>query len=131
MGRRPALAPVSVLAATAAVGGYVAVVDPNQAGHYPTCPFLLLTGWYCPGCGSLRAVHALAHGDLSSALARNPLLVVAALALGAGWAIWLRHALTGAPRAVVVPVEVVWGVVVAVCAFWVLRNLPGQAWLAP
>ena len=51
-----------VVAASALIGrAYVANVDPNVAGHYPTCPILAVTGWYCPGCGTLRAVHALAQ----------------------------------------------------------------------
>ena len=43
------------------------MVDPNQPGHYPTDPFLAITGLYCPGCGTLRALHALARGDLLTA----------------------------------------------------------------
>ena len=35
--------------------GVVAVLDPNEPGHYPTCPFLRLTGLGVPGCGSLAA----------------------------------------------------------------------------
>ena len=34
-------------------------------------------GVRCPGCGSLRALHALAHGDLKAALAFNAPLVIA------------------------------------------------------
>jgi hypothetical protein len=36
--------PWTVLAGVAAVAGYVAAIDPNRPGHYPTCPFLALTG---------------------------------------------------------------------------------------
>ncbi|MGH9578069.1 MAG: DUF2752 domain-containing protein, partial [Terriglobales bacterium] len=51
--------------------------NPATAGFYPICPFLSLTGWYCPGCGSLRALHQLLHGNLGAAFDLNPLLVVA------------------------------------------------------
>src|SRR6478752_6842274 len=84
------------LAAVAAVG-LVAVVDPNQPGHYPTCPFLALTGMYCPGCGSLRAVHDLAHGDISGALARNPLTVLVLGGLVVAYAAWARRLWLGRP----------------------------------
>ena len=64
-------------AATAvAATGFVLVahfLDPNQAGNYPTCPWLALTGTFCPGCGTLRATHALSEGHLVEALQRNPL----------------------------------------------------------
>ena len=33
----------------AAAVGYVAAVDPNESGHYPTCPFLAVTGLLLPG----------------------------------------------------------------------------------
>ncbi len=50
--------------------------NPATAGFYPTCPFLTLTGWYCPGCGSLRAMHQLLHGNLGAAFDLNPLLLM-------------------------------------------------------
>lgn len=70
--------------AWAAVLGLVAaltgLVDPSRPGTYPTCPFLAATGLACPGCGSLRAMHALTHGDLLLALDRNALFVVVLVA---------------------------------------------------
>jgi hypothetical protein len=42
------------------------------------CPFRLLTGLPCPGCGMTRSVVALAHGDLQSSLFYHPLGVVVA-----------------------------------------------------
>jgi Protein of unknown function (DUF2752) len=67
----------AVAGGTLALGGAVALVgalDPNAPGHFPTCPVLALTGWWCPFCGGLRAVHALVHGDPATAVARNPLV---------------------------------------------------------
>jgi len=53
-------------------------VDPRTTGLYPRCPFLLLTGLECAGCGSARALHALLHGDVTAAFRFNPLATVAA-----------------------------------------------------
>src|SRR5690606_29528852 len=50
---------LAVTVAGAAATLVVATVSPEEPGHYPTCPFLALTGAWCPGCGSLRALHAL------------------------------------------------------------------------
>jgi hypothetical protein len=130
-GPRAVLRPLGVAVAALAATGYVAVVDPNVAGHYPTCPFLAITGWYCPGCGALRAVHALAHGDLSTALARNPFAVVAAGYLAVAWALWLRRTATGRPRRWLAPPWVLYSVLGAILMFWVLRNVPGWTWLSP
>jgi hypothetical protein len=52
------------------------VFDPATSGVFPPCPLHYLTGWYCPGCGSLRALHELLHGNLRAAWAMNPLTLV-------------------------------------------------------
>ena len=51
--------------------------DPAETWWFPSCPLRALTGWQCPFCGSLRAVHALLHGAPRSALDLNPLVIVA------------------------------------------------------
>ena len=131
-GRRAVLLPMGAAAAALAVTGYVAAVDPNAAGHYPTCPFLAITGWYCPGCGALRAVHAMAHGDLMTALDRNPFTVVAVGYLVVTWFMWFQRRARGVPRRwAVPPVWVVYAVFGAILLFWVLRNVPGWTWLSP
>jgi hypothetical protein len=80
-----------VLLATA----YIRAVDPNQPGHYPLCPTLALLGIDCPGCGGLRATHALANGDIATALDNNALFVVLVPVLVGVWALWLYRAWTG------------------------------------
>jgi len=66
------------LATTAAL----AVFDPAITWWFPSCPFFVLTGWRCPLCGCLRAVHALLVGAPVASLTFNPLIV-------AGLALWL------------------------------------------
>ena len=46
----------------------------------PDCVFKGLTGIPCPTCGSTRSVVHLAHGDILSALAMNPLTTLCLLA---------------------------------------------------
>jgi hypothetical protein len=130
-GRRAVLRPLGVAAAALVGTGYVAAVDPNAAGHYPACPFLAITGLYCPGCGSLRAVHALANGDLVTAWARNPFAVVAAGYLVVTWVLWLNRTATGRPRRWLAPPWVLYSVLGAILTFWALRNVPGWTWLSP
>ena len=50
---------------------------PAAGGIFPPCPFLWLTGFYCPGCGSLRAIHELLHLRIAAAWSLNPLLIAA------------------------------------------------------
>jgi hypothetical protein len=119
---------VGALAAAAAL----ATVDPNESGHYPGCPFLAVTGYYCPGCGTLRAVHDGLHGDLHGALARNPLTVVLAPLVLLAWVCWgLRLAGYDAPHPTRLPVGWIWALLGVVLAYWVLRNVPGWSWLSP
>jgi hypothetical protein len=54
------------------------LVDPAESVWMPKCPFKLLTGLQCPGCGGQRAVHALLHGDVVGALRYNWFLIYAA-----------------------------------------------------
>ncbi len=51
--------------------------DPEASNFFPKCPFLSLTGFQCPGCGSQRAVHQLIQGNFSGAFQYNPLLIIA------------------------------------------------------
>jgi Protein of unknown function (DUF2752) len=62
--------------------GLVFLYDPAKRGLYPSCPLYSLTGLHCPGCGTLRAIHRLLHGDLVGALSMNSLMVVTLPFLG-------------------------------------------------
>ena len=123
--------PAATLAGAAVVAAVVHVRDPNAGGSYPTCPFLALTGWYCPGCGSLRALHALTTLDVGTALARNPLTTVAAAALAVGFVRWAGRRWTGRPRRRVAPGWLLYALAGAVVVYGVVRNLPGMEILSP
>ncbi|GAA3658318.1 DUF2752 domain-containing protein [Nonomuraea antimicrobica] len=126
------LAPLGVAAATGAVFAIVAVVDPNEPGHYPTCPFLWLTGLYCPGCGTLRTIHALAHLDPVAALGLNPLAVAMMPFLLFWWGRWMVRAWQGRPRRTTLAHPAwLWAFLGVVMVYWVVRNLPFGAFLAP
>lgn len=50
--------------------------DPETQPVFPKCPFLLTTGYECPGCGSQRAVHNLLHLNIGAALRYNAFMVL-------------------------------------------------------
>ncbi|MGW7515679.1 DUF2752 domain-containing protein [Streptomyces sp. NPDC054796] len=124
-------APVGTLVAVGAAFAYVGTVDPNQPGHYPACPLLQLTGIFCPGCGGLRCAHAVAHGDLGTALGANALVVVGFAAFAVFWVHWFWRAARS--RSVSVPLRSVhWWIIGALAlTFTVVRNLPLGSALAP
>ena len=62
---------VSVLA-----GGTLWIIYSERLPIHPSCPFKAVTHLPCPGCGGVRAVTALLHGDILQALYLNPLSVV-------------------------------------------------------
>ncbi|MFJ6214011.1 DUF2752 domain-containing protein [Streptomyces sp. NPDC092296] len=124
--------PLAALTAVALPVLYVAAVDPGTPGRYPVCPFHQATGWWCPGCGGLRCVHALTHGHPVQALHDNLLAVLACTAAALLWARWTAAALGPRPfRPPVLRGRHAAATIAALIAFTVLRNLPAGAWLAP
>jgi hypothetical protein len=95
--------------------------DPSTVHFYPPCLFRLLTGFYCPGCGSLRATHALLHGRLGEAFRLNPLLLIS-MPVVAGMLV-IDPRLKPKYRLSMNPVFPVI-VLVVVVAFWIVRNIP-------
>ncbi|MBO0680578.1 DUF2752 domain-containing protein [Mycolicibacterium sp. S2-37] len=99
---------------------YIGLADPHRPGFVaPPCPFLHLTGWFCPGCGGLRMTHDLMHGDVAAAAADNVYLLVG-LPLLALWALVRRR-----QRLPVLPVPAVIVIAASAVAWTVVRNLPG------
>lgn len=92
--------------------------SPTEHRFFPRCAFHWLTGLACPGCGSLRAVHNLLHGDFAAAFRLNPLMMVLAPVLAG---LWIRRG--EAAFTALRPVWI-WVVLTAVVLFSVLRNLP-------
>lgn len=77
---KPALK-ILLLTVLAAVAVSAAVTlyrfNPETAGIYPPCPSKLLTDYECAGCGSLRGIHSLLHGNFGAAWNYNPAIFFA------------------------------------------------------
>lgn len=123
-GRWAFLLAVTLLLGVAAVWLFQA--GPGLGGYSPGCLMRKATGLHCPGCGMTRASHALLHGDFAAAFRFNPLGIVlfpVALAISGLEAVaWARRKpwpvrLSPGPRGA-------WALVIAIGAFWLLRNLP-------
>lgn len=98
-------------------------VNPATSTLIPPCPVHAMTGLHCPGCGSLRATHALLHGDAVAAVQYNPLLLV----MFAVFALWrpLRKVLRDCGiETQRVEARVVLALPWLIVAYWVLRNIP-------
>ncbi|MBS43129.1 MAG: hypothetical protein CMH83_08235 [Nocardioides sp.] len=126
-----------MLEPTLAVGGLAATTlalrlrDPHVAGSWGFCPTAAM-GFWCPGCGGLRAVNDLTHGRVADAASSNLFLFVAGpfLLAALGWWVlrrWQGRSARPADRTVLVAAAVL---VVSGLVFSVLRNGP-VPWLAP
>jgi hypothetical protein len=131
--RKP-LQDVVLFGAIIAVGAVFFFFNPATTAFYPKCLFHEMTGLYCPGCGSTRALYCLMHGEFREALRNNALVVLALPLLGG---ILLARALRRRPTVTVAAqgFRPIWIVIllVVIVVFGVLRNVPRQpySWLAP
>ena len=88
-------------------------VNPADISGFPRCPFLVLTGYQCPGCGTLRGIHSLLNLRFHEAWNYNPAMVVA-IPVIAGLVFSARFR-----RSVIVSRTIL----VATLCYWILRNL--------
>jgi len=116
---------VAVVAA-GAIGVVVLFLwNPTGNALFPKCMFFSATGLHCPGCGTQRALHHMMQLRIATAFHHNAFAMLALPILAVGlwrWtmATWsLREPPARTPRA-----KLIWGLFVAVMAFWFLRNLP-------
>lgn len=120
------MAPLATAGSAAALSAALFVRDPHQQGSWGLCPFKALTGWNCPGCGGLRAVNDLTHGDLAAAAQSNLLFFALVPVAAVAWLLWFRRRLNsrepllrGTSRRFVG-----YALVGAAVAFGVVRNTP-------
>jgi Protein of unknown function (DUF2752) len=137
VGHRPSWrrvkAPTALAGAVLGASVLLHLRDPHQAGSWGFCPWLLLTGTYCPGCGGLRAVNDLTHGDVAAAASSNLLFVGSIPLLVLAWARTMTDRWRGVVRPVRTRTHILMACSFAAVAllFWVARNTPAGAWLAP
>ena len=131
--RQRVTGPLLLAGGVLAVSVLLHLRDPHRSGSWGYCPWLFLTGTYCPGCGGLRAVNDLTHGDVAAAASSNLLLVASAPLLVLAWGRTTLNRWRGRVRAVApqVHVRLVVGVAVLAVVFAVARNTAAGAWLAP
>ncbi len=106
--------------------------DPHESGSWGLCPSAAI-GFYCPGCGGLRAVNDLTNGDVGAAFSSNVVvtsLIPVAVVLLALWAVdrW-RGRTRQVPWSRLRPILL--GLVAVLVVFAIVRNTGPGAWLAP
>ncbi|MBL8776763.1 MAG: DUF2752 domain-containing protein [Acidimicrobiales bacterium] len=131
--RPPWVAPAVVGAAAIGACALVRLLDPPATeGNPPFCPFKMMTGLDCPGCGATRSLNVLLQGDVVAAADHNLLFVLALPVVIVAFGVWTARRL--GVRAPSLPGPRAWlpVTVVAIALFWALRLLPWDpfTWLA-
>lgn len=100
--------------------------DPTTpGGPLPICPTKALFGIDCPGCGGLRMMYSLLHGDIPAALRYNAVSFVVVLLFVWSTAAWAVGRLRGRPVDSWLHWKATPWVFGVVFALWfVVRNLP-------
>ncbi len=112
--------PVSALIVEglAAAGGigliFLYFHNPVATRWLPQCSFYRLTGLYCSGCGTTRALYAALHGDFYAAFRYNLLLFPSLILIGV---------LLWKPR-LALRAWVAYPVLIILVLYWILRNIP-------
>jgi hypothetical protein len=114
-----------VLLSPAIVVGLLALAHPGDDG--PTiCPFAIITGVACPGCGMTRAAASMVRGEFGAAGAYHPMVFVLAVA---GLGAWTWYLLRRSGRAGPLPPRTVNTALIAIgimlLGVWAVRFATG------
>lgn len=106
--------------------------DPHVEGSYGVCPVYALTGYWCPGCGGMRAIHNLTDGSLVDSLHSNLLAIPLVLAFVLWVGDWTRQAWRGEKmRLPAINRATMWTFFALLTAYTVVRNTPWGTWFTP
>ena len=113
------------IALAALAAGVLRVFNPATVWFFPPCPFRLVTGYLCPGCGTLRALHQLLNGHVAAAFALNPLMLLLLPYVGysAASTAWETAFGRTLPHIFIRPIFI-WILLGVIVVFWVGRNVP-------
>jgi hypothetical protein len=123
MYRRSTVVAIWTMLALGAI--YLYLYEPGKTGFFPPCPFRMLTGLTCPGCGVTRALHHIVHGNFTAAFMLNPLFLIAIPFLLIAFLRYSIIVLQGrVPRKNALPAPYIYAIFFIVTSFWIFRNTP-------
>lgn len=101
------------------------LLDPSKNQLFPRCAFNALTGYYCPGCGSQRAIHSLLHLNIAGVVGNNFLFLPAVLAIIYHYIhTFLNKKFNWRLPNIFYMKNTPWVIFGIILLFWLLRNLP-------
>lgn len=114
---------ILVISAFIVAGILLFVFNPEKNAIFPKCPFLMLTGLKCPGCGSQRAIHSILHLDFVAAFKYNAMLVMMLPVVGIYVYSEIRRTKNPEQYAKLNKVTYIWIIFALFILWWVLRNI--------
>lgn len=101
------------------------MLNPGEYDLFPRCIFKSATGFYCPGCGSQRAIHNLLNLNIAGVVSNNFLFLPAILVI----AYHYFHPYLNRRFHLQLPnifylKNTPWIILTVILLFWILRNLP-------
>jgi len=101
------------------------VLNPSEHALFPKCAFHSLTGYYCPGCGSQRAIHNLLHLNIAGVVGNNFLFLPAVLLIAYHYLrIPINKTMNRKLPNIFYYKNTPWIILAVILVFWILRNLP-------
>lgn len=98
--------------------------NPVRSWIFPPCPFRAITGWKCPGCGTLRGLHQLLQGNLYAAWQLNPLMLLMLPFLGYAFIAYTWKVFKGKPLLkIYFSARQTWLLLIIILVYWVARNI--------
>lgn len=119
---------IYILATTALVAVVVFYFNfsPKEFNFFPKCPFYVVTGFHCPGCGSQRAFHEILHGNIIAGIQHNLLVILAVLVIAYKFFVFFRNKANPekSSRNLLYHNAAPWIILILVVGFWIIRNIP-------
>jgi len=101
------------------------ILNPDDQPVFPRCIFYSLSGYYCPGCGSQRAIHHLLHLNIAGVVQNNILFLPAVLAIAYHFVHHLLNRWFNWKLPNIFYMKNTPGIILSIILlYWVLRNLP-------
>lgn len=124
--RRGSRAACAAVAAACAFAGALYLYSHDPYEHPLPCFYLMLTGFYCPGCGAGRACYSILHGRFQDAFCYNPLMVILLpLLLLYIVARTLDWVITGGDHVdYKISIRFLVALLILVFVYWIVRNIP-------
>ena len=108
------------------------ILDPAKHIIFPRCVFYSLSGYYCPGCGSQRAIHNLLHLNIAGVVKNNILFLPAAVVIIYHYVHPVMNRRLGLRLPNILYMKhTPWVILGIVSVFWILRNMSCFSFLSP